>query len=176
MPGTKSKLYPDFKPSCEKEKFMLEAIKEAEKAIVLGECPIGCVLVKDGKIFVRAHNLRLTRGNAIAHAEVIAIDKACKKLGDWRLEDFDMYVTLEPCTMCSGAIIQSRIRKVYFGAYEPKSGAVVSCNDIFDVSHGHNHKVEFEGGILEKECSQMMLDFFRAIRKRDAGKKNKRES
>ena len=106
-----------------------------------------------------------------AHAEVIAIDKACKKLGDWRLEDFDMYVTLEPCTMCSGAIIQSRIRKVYFGAYEPKSGAVVSCNDIFEVSHGHNHKVEFEGGILEKECSQMMLDFFRAIRKRDAGKK-----
>ena len=128
---------------------MLEAVKEAEKAIELGECPIGCVIVKDGKVFVRAHNLRLTRGNAIAHAEVIAIDKACRKLGDWRLEDMDMYVTLEPCTMCSGAIIQSRI----------------------EVSHGHNHKVEFEGGIMEKECSQMMLDFFRAIRKRDAGKK-----
>ena len=94
---------------------MLEAVKEAEKAIDLGECPIGCVIVKDGKVFVRAHNLRLTRGNAIAHAEVIAIDKACRKLGDWRLEDMDMYVTLEPCTMCSGAIIQSRIRKVYFG-------------------------------------------------------------
>ena len=171
MPRTKSKLYPDFKPSSDKECFMLEAIKEAEKAIDLGECPIGCVIVKDGKIFVRAHNLRLTRGNAIAHAEVIAIDKACRKLGDWRLEDMDMYVTLEPCTMCSGAIIQSRIRKVYFGAYEPKSGAVVSCNDIFEVSHGHNHKVEFEGGIMEQECSQMMLDFFRAIRKRDAGKK-----
>ena len=134
---------------------MLEAVKEAEKAIELGECPIGCVIVKDGKVFVRAHNLRLTRGNAIAHAEVIAIDKACRKLGDWRLEDMDMYVTLEPCTMCSGAIIQSRI----------------PCNDIFEVSHGHNHKVEFEGGIMEKECSQMMLDFFRAIRKRDAGKK-----
>ena len=150
---------------------MLEAIKEAEKAIDLGECPIGCVLVKDGKIYVRSHNLRLTRGNALAHAEVIAIDKACKKLGDFRLEDFDMYVTLEPCTMCSGAIIQSRIRKVYFGAYEPKSGAVVSCNDIFNVSHGHNHKVEFEGGILEKECSKMMKDFFLAIRKRDSKKR-----
>ena len=100
----------------------------------------------------------------------MAINKACKKLGDWRLEDCDMYVTLEPCTMCAGAIIQSRIRKVYFGAYEPKSGAVVSCNDIFDVSHGHNHKVEFEGGILEEPCSKMMLDFFRNIRKRDSDK------
>lgn len=171
MTRTRSILFPDFKPYCDKERFMLEAVKEAEKALALGECPIGCVLVKDGKIYVRAHNLRLTRGNALAHAEVIAIDKACRKLGDWRLEDFDMYVTLEPCTMCSGAIIQSRIRKVYFGAYEPKSGAVVSCNDIFEVSHGHNHKVEFEGGILEKECSKMMKDFFLAIRKRDAGKK-----
>lgn len=171
-----SKLFPDLRPSDDKERFMLAAICEAEKAAAIGECPIGCVLVKDGKIYVRAHNLRLTRGNAIAHAEVMAIDKACRKLGDWRLEDFDMYVTLEPCTMCSGAIIQSRIRKVYFGAYEPKSGAVVSCNDIFDVSHGHNHKVEFEGGILEKECSQMMLDFFRAIRKRDAGKKKNRNA
>ena len=100
-------------------------------------------------------------------AEVIAIDKACKKLGDWRLENMDMYVTLEPCTMCSGAIIQSRIRKVYFGAYEPKSGAVVSCNDIFEVSHGHNHKVEFEGGILEEECSVMMKEFFREMRERN---------
>ena len=122
-------------------RFMREAIKEAAKAYALGECPIGCVIIKDGKVFVRSHNLRLTKKSATAHAEVLAIDKACRKLGDWRLEDCDMYVTLEPCTMCSGAIIQSRIRKVYFGAYEPKSGAVVSCNNIFDVSHGHNHKV-----------------------------------
>ena len=147
---------------------MLEAIREAEKAIELSECPIGCVIVKDCKILVRAHNLRLTRGNAIAHAEVIAIDKACRKIGDFRLNDCDMYVTLEPCTMCAGAIIQSRIRKVYFGAYEPKSGAVCSCNDIFNVEHGHNHKVEFEGGILEEQCSSMMKDFFRNIRIRDA--------
>ena len=145
----RSRLYPELRPANEHERFMLEAIKQAEKAIDLAECPIGCVIVKDGKVFVRA---------------------ACKKLGDWRLEDCDMYVTLEPCTMCAGAIIQSRIRKVYFGAYEPKSGAVVSCNDIFDVSHGHNHKVEFEGGILEEPCSKMMLDFFRNIRKRDSGK------
>ena len=168
MPRRRSELFPDLKPSTTEEGFMLEAIKEAEKAIKLKECPIGCVIVKDGKILVRAHNLRLTRGNAIAHAEVIAIDKACRKIGDFRLNDCDMYVTLEPCTMCAGAIIQSRIRKVYFGAYEPKSGAVCSCNDIFNVEHGHNHKVEFEGGILEEECSIMMKDFFRNIRIRDA--------
>ena len=166
----RSRLYPELRPANEHERFMLEAIKQAEKAIDLAECPIGCVIVKDGKVIVRAHNLRLTKGNSLAHAEIVAINKACKKLGDWRLEDCDMYVTLEPCTMCAGAIIQSRIRKVYFGAYEPKSGAVVSCNDIFDVSHGHNHKVEFEGGILEEPCSKMMLDFFRNIRKRDSGK------
>ena len=170
MPNRRSRLFPELKPSNNDERFMLEAIREAEKALDLGECPIGCVLVKDGKIYVRAHNLRLTRGNSLAHAEVIAIDKACKKLGDWRLEDFDMYVTLEPCTMCSGAIIQSRIRKVYFGAYEPKSGAVVSCNDIFNVAHGHNHQVEFEGGILEEESSALMKQFFKNIRKRDLNK------
>ena len=168
MAKRRSSLYPDINPASEHERFMVEAIIEAEKAIALKECPIGCVIVKDGKILVRAHNLRLTRGNAIAHAEVIAIDKACKKIGDFRLNDCDMYVTLEPCTMCAGAIIQSRIRKVYFGAYEPKSGAVCSCNDIFNVEHGHNHKVEFEGGILEEQCSSMMKDFFRQIRIRDA--------
>ena len=149
---------------------MLEAIKEAEKAIDKNECPIGCVIVKDGRVFVRAHNLRLTKGNAICHAEVTAIDKACRKMGDFRLNDCDMYVTLEPCTMCAGAIIQSRIRKVYFGAYEPKSGAVCSCNDIFNVIHGHNHKVEYEGGLLEEQCAAMMKDFFKNIRIRDSKK------
>ena len=168
MPVRKSRLFPDLKPRDINEHFMLEAIKEAEKALDKKECPIGCVIVKDGKILVRAHNLRLTRGNAICHAEVLAVDKACRKIGDFRLTDCDMYVTLEPCTMCSGAIIQSRIRKVYFGAYEPKSGAVCSCNDIFNVEHGHNHKVEFEGGILEEQCAAMMKDFFRNIRLRDS--------
>ncbi len=168
MPVRKSRLFPDLKPRDVNERFMLEAIKEAEKALDKKECPIGCVIVKDGKILVRAHNLRLTRGNAICHAEVLAVDKACRKIGDFRLTDCDMYVTLEPCTMCSGAIIQSRIRKVYFGAYEPKSGAVCSCNDIFNVEHGHNHKVEYEGGILEEQCAAMMKDFFRNIRLRDS--------
>ena len=172
MPVRKSLIFPLLKPRDERERFMLEAIHEAEKALAYDECPIGCVIVKDGKVFVRAHNLRLTKGNAICHAEVLAIDKACKKLGDWRLEDCDMYVTLEPCTMCAGAIIQARIRKVYFGAYEPKSGAVCSCNDIFNVEHGHNHKVEYEGGILEEQCAAMMKDFFKKIRIRDAGKKS----
>ena len=147
-----------------------KAMLQARKAASIGEVPIGCVIVKDGKIFVRAHNLKLTKSNALMHAEIIAIDKACRKLGDWRLNDMDMYVTLEPCTMCSGAIVQSRIRKVYFGAYEPKSGAVCSCNDIFNVEHGHNHKVEFEGGVMEQECSELMLKFFKEMRERNKEK------
>lgn len=167
---SKSRFFPEIKPQDINEKFMLEAIKEAEKAYDKEECPIGCVIVKDGKILVRSHNLRVTRGNALMHAEVIAIDKACRKIGDFRLEDCDMYVTLEPCTMCAGAVIQSRIRKIYFGAYEPKSGAVISCNDIFNPIHGHNHKVEFEGGILEEQCSFLMKSFFKNIRKRGSTK------
>ena len=156
-------------------KFMRAALKEAQKAYEKKECPIGCVIVKDGKVFVRAHNLKLTKYNARMHAEVIAIDKACEKLGDWRLNDMDMYVTLEPCTMCSGAIVQSRIRKVYFGAYEPKSGAVCSCNDIFNVEHGHNHKVEFEGGVMEQECSDLMLKFFKEMRDRNRLRNQERD-
>ena len=150
----------------EKERFMKEALKQAKTGLDKGECPIGCVIVKDGKVLVRAHNMKLSKCNPILHAEVVAIDKACRKTGDWRLNDCDMYVTLEPCTMCSGAIVQSRIRKVYFGAYEPKSGAVCSCNDIFNVEHGHNHKVEFEGGILEEECGALMKAFFKMLRDR----------
>ena len=146
------------------EKFMSAALKEALKAYKLEECPIGCVIVKDGKIISRAHNLRITHNSALSHAEILAIKKACKKLDSWRLEDCDMYVTLEPCTMCSGAIIQARIRKVYFGAYEPKGGAVVSCNNIFDKSHGHNHEVQFEGGVLEKESSTILKQFFKEVR------------
>ena len=152
-------------------KFMKAAVNEARKAFDIGECPIGCVIVKDGKVFARAHNLKRKKGNALMHAEIIAIDKACRKLGDWRLNDMDMYVTLEPCTMCSGAIVQSRIRKVYFGAYEPKSGAVCSCNDIFNVEHGHNHKVEFEGGVMEEECSELMQNFFKQMREKNKEKK-----
>ncbi|MBR6880421.1 MAG: tRNA adenosine(34) deaminase TadA [Clostridiales bacterium] len=150
------------------EYYMKQAVKQALKGYEAKECPIGCVIVDNsGRIISRAYNKKLTRNNPILHAEIVAIDKACKKIGDWRLNDCDMYVTLEPCTMCAGAIVQARIRKVYFGAYEPKSGAVCSCNDIFNVEHGHNHSVEFEGGLLEEECSEIMKRFFKEIRIRD---------
>ena len=154
------------RPQSDKEHFMLQALKEACKAYDIEECPIGAVVVKDGKVIARAHNLRITKQNAIAHAEVLAIQKACKKLDSWRLVDCDLYVTLEPCTMCSGAIIQSRIRKVYFGAYDPKGGAVYSCNDIFDIKYGYNHKVEFEGAVLKEECSDILKAFFREVREK----------
>lgn len=154
-----------FKPANDQEKFMLQAVKEAMKAYELGECPIGCVIVKDNKVISRAHNMRMTNNNALHHAEVLAINKACKKLKSWRLLDCDIYVTLEPCTMCSGAIIQSRIRKLYFGAYEPKSGAICSKNNILDVNNGHNHSVEFEGGILEDINSRILKTFFSTLRK-----------
>lgn len=146
------------------EYYMRQALKQAQKAYELEECPIGCVIVKDGKIIARAHNSKLKSHDPTNHAEIIAIRKASKKLGDWRLTDCDMYVTLEPCTMCSGAIIQSRIHKVYFGAYEPKSGAICSRNNILDVSHGHNHAVLFEGGLLEEDASNLMKSFFKAKR------------
>lgn len=152
------------KPQNDHEKYMLMAIKEAMKSYELDECPIGCVIVKDGKVISKAHNLRMTKSNSLYHAEVLAIDKACKKLKSWRLLDCDIYVTLEPCTMCSGSIIQSRIRKLYFGAYEPKSGAVCSCNDILNEIHGHNHKVDFEGGILEQLNSSILKTFFKSLR------------
>lgn len=146
------------------EHYMKQALKQAQIAYDLKECPIGCVIVKDNKIIARAHNLKVKSNDPTQHAEIIAIKKACKKLGDWRLNDCDMYVTLEPCTMCSGAIIQARIRKVYFAAYEPKSGAICSCNNILDVSHGHNHAVQFEGGVLEEDASNLMKAFFKAKR------------
>ena len=147
-----------------KQYFMKAALKQAQIGYNLAECPIGCVIVKGDEIIARAHNTKLKYGDPTNHAEVVAIRKACKKLGDWRLNDCDMYVTLEPCTMCTGAIIQARIRKVYFGAYEPKSGAICSRNDLLNVEHGHNHAVEYEGGVLEEEASQLMKDFFKAKR------------
>ena len=152
------------KSANDKERFMKAAIKEAQKAYTLEECPIGCVIVSDGKIIARGHNLKETKANALLHAEIVAINKASKKLKNWHLDDCEMYVTLEPCTMCAGAMVQSRIKKVYFGAFEPKSGAVCSCNNIFDVSNGHNHLVESEGGILEEECSSIMKSFFKERR------------
>lgn len=145
---------------------MNEAIKESMKAYSKDECPIGCVVVFQDKIIARSHNLKVSKNNPLMHAEIIAIDKACKKLKDWHLNECEMYVTLEPCTMCAGAMVQSRLKKVYFGAYEPKSGAVCSCNNIFDVSNGHNHLVEYEGGVMEEECSTIMKSFFKELREK----------
>ena len=145
-------------------KFMKSAIKEAKKAEMAEEVPIGCVIVKDGKIIARAYNMRQTKRIATAHAEILAIEKACKKIKDWRLDDMEMYVTLEPCAMCAGAIANSRIKKVWFGAYEKKGGGVVSKFNILSES-GLNHVTEYEGGLLEDECSAIIKDFFKARRK-----------
>ena len=148
----------------EKEKFMTLALKEADKAEQKEEVPIGCVIVKDGKVVARAHNLKQTKRLATAHAEVLAIEKACRKLKDWRLEDYEIYVTLEPCAMCAGAIANARIKKVYFGAYEPKGGGAVSRFDILTGS-GLNHVTDFEGGVMEEECSEKLKTFFKTRRK-----------
>ena len=148
----------------DKEKFMRMALKEADKAEKKEEVPIGCIITLNGKVYVRAHNLRQTKRVATAHAEILAIEKACKKLGDWRLENCEMFVTLEPCAMCAGAIANARIDKVYFGAYEPKGGGVVSKFNILSES-GLNHVTEYEGGILEKECADKIRVFFKSRRK-----------
>ena len=146
------------------EKFMKSAIREAKKAEKAEEVPIGCVIVRDGKIIARAHNLRQTKRMATAHAEILAIEKVCRKIKDWRLDGMEMYVTLEPCAMCAGAIANSRIKKVWFGAYEKKGGGVVSKFNILSES-GLNHVCAFEGGVLEEECSSIIKEFFRARRK-----------
>ncbi len=147
------------------EKWMKEAIKQAKKAAQKDEVPIGCVIVKDDQIIARAYNKREMKQCSTSHAEILAIEKACKKLGSWRLEDCDLYVTLEPCPMCSGAIIQSRIRNVIFGAYDPKGGCMGSNMNINDV-RGFNHYPDIEGGILQDECSRLLKEFFKAKRKK----------
>lgn len=146
-----------------KEFYMKEAFKEAEKAFRKGEAPIGAIIVKDGKIIARAHNLREKNNDPTAHAEVLAIKKASKKLQAWRLSGCDMYVTLEPCAMCAGAIIQARIAGLFFGADDPKAGAAGSVVDLFSESR-FNHKVEFEAGIMKEACSDILKEFFRSLR------------
>ena len=142
---------------------MREAIKQAKKAAAIGEAPIGAVIVRDGVIIARGYNKRETKKNALLHAEIIAIDKACKKLGGWRLPRCEMYVTLEPCPMCSGAIINSRIEKVYFGAYDKKAGCCGSAADLF-AEGMFNHRPEITGGVMENECSSLLTEFFKALR------------
>lgn len=147
------------------EKYMKEAIRQAKKAYGLDETPIGCVIVHEGKIIGRGYNRRYTNKSPLAHAEITAIKKASKKLGDWRLEECTLYVTLEPCQMCAGAIIQSRVTRVVVGCMNPKAGCAGSVLNLLDVK-AFNHQAELTTGVLEEECSALMTGFFRELRER----------
>ncbi|MGI6017821.1 MAG: tRNA adenosine(34) deaminase TadA [Marvinbryantia sp.] len=147
------------------EKYMREAIRQAKKAYLLEEVPIGCVIVYEGKIIARGYNRRNTDHNTLSHAELNAIRKAAKKLGDWRLEGCTMYVTLEPCQMCAGAMMQARLTKAVIGSMNAKAGCAGSVLNILEMD-GFNHKVEVVRGILEKECSEMLSSFFRELREK----------
>lgn len=144
-------------------KFMKKAIEQAKKALSADEVPIGAVIVKDDKIIARAFNQMEKTQLATAHAEILAINKACKKLKSWRLDGAEMYVTLEPCPMCAGAIVNARIKSVYFGAYEPKSGSAQSKFNVLTDS-GLNHKTDFEGGIEQETCANLIKNYFKAKR------------
>lgn len=154
----------------EDERFMKEAIRQAKKAYAIGEVPIGCVIVHEGKIVARGYNRRTVDKNTLAHAELSAVRKASRKLGDWRLEGCTMYVTLEPCQMCSGAIVQSRIDKVVIGCMNPKAGCAGSILNLLQMEQ-FNHQVEVERGVLEEECSQMLKAFFKELREKKKRKK-----
>lgn len=154
-----------------KEYFMKQAIKEAEKAYKKLEVPVGAIIVKDGKIIARAHNQKETKTDTTKHAEILAIQKASKKLKSWRLIDCEMYVTLEPCTMCAGAMINSRIKKVYIGTMDEKTGAVGSVLNLFK-DYTFNHQVESETGILKEECENILKQFFKELRKIKNGGKD----
>ena len=147
------------------EKYMKAAIREAKKAYKLEEVPIGCVIVRENKIIARGYNRRNTDKNTLAHAEIAAIKKASKKTGDWRLEDCTMYVTLEPCQMCAGAIVQSRLGKVVIGSMNPKAGCAGSVINLLQMKQ-FNHQVEMETGVLEEECSTMLSGFFQELREK----------
>ncbi|WHH57282.1 tRNA adenosine(34) deaminase TadA [Petroclostridium sp. X23] len=148
------------------EYYMRYALKEAEKAYQKDEVPIGAVIVKNDKIIAKAHNLREKSQDAIAHAEVLAIRKACKKLHSWRLSGCDLYVTLEPCAMCAGAIIQSRIGQLIIGTMDPKAGAGGSVVNLFGIEQ-FNHKVDVIQGVLQQECADLLKRFFRELRQRN---------
>lgn len=147
------------------EKYMKEALKEAKKAYEKDEVPVGAVIVKDGKIIARAHNLKESKNDTTYHAEIVAIKKASKKLDAWRLENCEMYVTLEPCSMCAGALVQSRIKKIYIGAMDYKTGACGSKLNLLS-DFEFNHKVEIETGVLKEECEEILKNFFKELRKR----------
>ena len=154
---------------------MKEALKQAKKAYALGEVPIGCVIVHEGKIIGRGYNRRNTDKNTLAHAEITAINKASKVIGDWRLEECTLYVTLEPCQMCAGAIVQARIPEVVMGCMNPKAGCAGSILNILEMPQ-FNHQVKVTRGILEAECSQMLKTFFEELRIRNKQEKEARKS
>ena len=147
------------------EKFMKQALLQAKKAKELGEVPIGCVIVQDGKVIGRGYNRRNTDKSTLSHAEITAIRKASKKLNDWRLEECTLYVTLEPCQMCAGAIVQARVKEVVIGAMNPKAGCAGSILNLLNVPE-FNHQVELTTGVLGEECSQMMKAFFKELREK----------
>jgi tRNA(adenine34) deaminase len=146
------------------EGYMAQALREAEKAKKKAEAPVGAVVVRDGMIIARGHNEKESKNDSTLHAEMTAIRRACKRLGTWRLTDCDLYVTLEPCTMCAGAIIQSRIRALYIGTSDLKAGAAGSVIDVFR-SDASNHRVDLVWGVMEHECSSILKEFFRELRK-----------
>jgi len=145
------------------EKFMLEALKEADKSAALDEVPVGAVIVKNNRVIARGHNLREKTNDPTSHAEIVAIRKACKKLNSWRLEDCTMYVTIEPCSMCAGTLLWTRIKRIVYGAKDPKGGAICSSFSLFQVKN-INHHPEIKGGVLEELCSSKMTSFFKSKR------------
>lgn len=161
--------------SNDQEKFMKAAIAEAKLAKSIDEVPIGAVIVKDGKIIGRGHNMREHFQDVTYHAEMLAIMEACEYLHSWRLEDCDLYVTLEPCIMCSGAIVHARIKNVYYGATDPKAGAVESLYTLLEDDR-LNHQVTVHKGLMQEQCSKLLKDFFRAVRKRRKAEKKKRRN
>ena len=155
----------------DQERFMKEAIRQAKKARALEEVPIGCVIVCNGQIIARGYNRRNTDKNTLSHAELNAIKKASKKLGDWRLEGCTMYVTLEPCQMCAGALVQSRIDRVVIGSMNPKAGCAGSVLNLLQIA-GFNHQVKIVQGVCQEECSVMLSDFFKELREKKKRKKH----
>ena len=157
------------------EKYMKEALKQAKKALALGEVPIGCVIVYKGEIIGRGYNRRNTDKNTLCHAEITAIRKASKKMNDWRLEECTLYVTLEPCQMCAGAIVQARISEVVMGCMNPKAGCAGSILNLLDMKE-FNHQVPAVKGVMEEECSEILKAFFTDLRKRNKEKKEAKKS
>lgn len=158
----------------EDEKYMRQALRLAKKASDNGDVPIGCLIVYEGKVIARGYNRRNKDKQSLAHAELIAIKKASKVMGDWRLEDCKMYVTLEPCQMCAGAIVQARIPEIVIGCMNPKAGCAGSIINLLDIQE-FNHQVKVTKGVLESECSSMLTEFFRNLRKQQKSREKSQE-